>query len=283
MTGNHNDKSSGPSRGSATSLFNEFRFDNLRGDLFGGLTAAIIALPMALAFGVASGAGPVAGLYGAVLVGLFASLFGSTPTLISEPTGPMTVIMTAVIANLIASNPEQGMTMAFTVVMLAGVFQILFGFMKLGNYVTMMPYTVVSGFMTGIGIILIVLQLGPILGHATPPGGVLGTLSALPGFIGDIQREELILAALTFFIILLYPAPLKRFLPPQLIALIAATLTSVLLFSEVEIREIGEIPKGLPDLHLPLFTVAQWELMVVDALVLAVLGSIDALLTAVIA
>jgi MFS superfamily sulfate permease-like transporter len=77
---------------------NEFRLDNLRGDLFGGVTAAIIALPMALAFGVASGAGPAAGLYGAVLVGLFAALFGATPTLISEPTGPMTVVMTAVIA-----------------------------------------------------------------------------------------------------------------------------------------------------------------------------------------
>ena len=283
MTDNDNNGPSSASRRSAASLFNEFRFDHLRGDLFGGLTAAIIALPMALAFGVASGAGPVAGLYGAVLVGLFASLFGSTPTLISEPTGPMTVIMTAVIANLIASNPEQGMSMAFTVVMLAGVFQILFGVMKLGNYVTMMPYTVVSGFMTGIGFILIVLQLGPILGHATPPGGVMGTLSALPGFIQDIRTEELLLAALTFVIILLYPTRLKNFLPPQLIALIVGTLASVLLFSETGIREIGEIPKGLPDLHLPVFTVAQWELMVIDAMVLAVLGSIDALLTAVIA
>jgi len=103
-------------------VFNEIRFNNLRGDLFGGVTAAIIALPMALAFGVASGAGPTAGLYGAVLVGLFAALFGSTPTLISEPTGPMTVVMTAVIAHLIAANPEQGMAMAFTVVMLAGLF-----------------------------------------------------------------------------------------------------------------------------------------------------------------
>ena len=101
-------------------LLNEIHFNNIRGDIFGGVTAAIIALPMALAFGVASGAGPAAGLYGAILVGLFASLFGSTPTLISEPTGPMTVVMTAVIANLIATNPEQGMAMAFTVVIMAG-------------------------------------------------------------------------------------------------------------------------------------------------------------------
>ena len=112
-------------------LLNDINFKNVKGDLFGGVTAAVIALPMALAFGVASGAGAEAGLYGAVLIGLFAALFGSTPTLISEPTGPMTVVMTAVIANLIASNPENGMAMAFTVVVLAGVFQILFGWQRL--------------------------------------------------------------------------------------------------------------------------------------------------------
>ncbi|MEM9156170.1 MAG: SulP family inorganic anion transporter, partial [Cyanobacteria bacterium P01_F01_bin.33] len=97
-------------------LTNTIHFRNIRGDVFGGLTAAVIALPMALTFGVASGAGAAAGLRGAVLVGLFAALFGGTPTLISEPTGPMTVVMTAVIANLTAANPENGMAMAFTVV-----------------------------------------------------------------------------------------------------------------------------------------------------------------------
>lgn len=117
-------------------VLNEIRFDNLRGDLFGGVTAAVVALPMALAFGVASGAGAEAGLYGAVLVGLFAALFGGTPTLISEPTGPMTVVFTAVIASLIAADPEHGLAMAFTVVMLAGLFQMAFGAMKLGRYVT---------------------------------------------------------------------------------------------------------------------------------------------------
>ena len=95
------------------------------------------------------------------------ALFGGTPTLISEPTGPMTVVMTAVIANLIAANPEDGMAMAFTVVMMAGVLQMVLGALKLGDYVTLMPYTVISGFMTGIGIILILLQIGPFLGHAT--------------------------------------------------------------------------------------------------------------------
>jgi SulP family sulfate permease len=264
-------------------IFNEIRFDNLRGDLFGGVTAAIIALPMALAFGVASGAGPAAGLYGAVLVGLFAALFGGTPTLISEPTGPMTVIMTAVIANLVAANPENGMAMAFTVVMMAGLFQILFGILKLGHYVTMMPYTVISGFMTGIGIILIILQLGPFLGHPTPPGGVLGTLRQLDELIASIQPAETALALLTFGLILFFPSRLRRFIPPQLLALLVGTLVSVWLLSDSDVRRIGEIPTGLPDLQLPVFSTTEWTLMVVDALVLAVLGSIDALLTSVIA
>jgi SulP family sulfate permease len=109
------------------SLTNTIHFRNLRGDLFGGLTAAIVSLPLALAFGVASGAGPVAGLYGAVCVGFFAALFGGTPTLISEPTGPITVVMTAIVGSMKAANPENGLAMAFTVVMLAGIFQIFFG------------------------------------------------------------------------------------------------------------------------------------------------------------
>ncbi|MCP5142948.1 MAG: SulP family inorganic anion transporter [Chromatiales bacterium] len=264
-------------------VFNEIRFDNLRGDIFGGVTAAIIALPMALAFGVASGAGPAAGLYGAVLVGLFAALFGSTPTLISEPTGPMTVVMTAVIAQLIAANPENGMAMAFTVVMMAGLFQMLFGALKLGRYVTMMPYTVVSGFMTGIGIILIVLQLGPFLGHATPPGGVVGTLEQLPALLGNIAPAETALAALTFGLILFFPSRLRRVVPPQLVALVIGSLLSVWLLSESDIRRIGEIPTGLPEIQLPTFSAAQWQIMVIDAAVLAALGSIDALLTSVIA
>ena len=152
------------------SITNKIHFRNLRGDIFGGLTAAVIALPMALTFGVASGAGATAGLWGAILIGFFAALFGGTPTLISEPTAPMTVAMTAVIASLTTTNPENGMAMAFTVVMLAGVFQIIFGFLKLGRYFTLMPYTVVSGFMSGIGILLMILEIGPILGQASPQG-----------------------------------------------------------------------------------------------------------------
>ena len=270
----------------ATQVFNKINSRNLKGDIFGGLTAAVIALPMALAFGVASGAGPAAGLYGAVLVGLFAALFGGTPTLISEPTGPMTVVMTAVIAHLTAAtpdNPEQGMAMAFTVVMMAGLLQIGFGLLRFGKYITMMPYTVVSGFMSGIGLILIILQIGPFLGQASPKGGVVGTLQNIPNLLTNINPIETGLAVLTVAILFLVPGKVKKFVPPPLLALVAGTIVSVLFFSDAGIRRIGEIPSGLPSLHLPFFTPDQLQLMVVDAVVLAMLGCIDALLTSVVA
>jgi len=264
-------------------LTNRINFRNLRGDVFGGVTAAVIALPMALAFGVASGAGPEAGLYGAVLVGFFAALFGGTPTLISEPTGPMTVVMTAVIAKLTAADPENGMAMAFTVVMMAGVFQIIFGALRLGRYVTLMPYTVISGFMSGIGVILIILQIGPFLGQASPGGGVIGTLRNLPVLLSNVAAPEVILSVFTLAVLFLMPGRLKRLLPPQLVVLIAGTVLSLLVFSNADIRRIGEIPTGLPAIQIPTFSAAQMQVMVVNALVLGALGCIDALLTSMVA
>ena len=264
-------------------VFNEINLRHKSGDVFGGVTAAVIALPMALAFGAASGAGAEAGLYGAILVGLFAALFGGSPTLISEPTGPMTVVFTAVIAKLIASDPVNGMTMAFTVVIMAGMFQILFGVMKLGKYVTLMPYTVVSGFMSGIGIILIILQIGPLLGQPAPSGGVIAVIENLPALISGIQTNETILAILTLSILFLIPKRLKQYLPPPLAALIIGTLISVIFLGAVDIRRIGEIPTGLPDLQLPVFSADQWQIMLIDAIVLGMLGCIDALLTSVVA
>ena len=266
----------------ATQVFNKIHFRNIKGDIFGGLTAAVIALPMALAFGVASGAGPAAGLYGSVLVGLFAALFGGTPTLISEPTGPMTVVMTAVIANLTATDPDNGIVMAFTVVMLAGLFQISFGLLKLGKYITMMPYNVVSGFMSGIGLILIILQIGPFLGQASPKGGVIGTIENIPELLSNINPIETSLAVLTVVILFYMPTKLKKIVPAPLVALVVGTIISIVFFSD-NIRRIGEIPSGLPSLQLPYLTADQLQLMLVDAIVLAMLGCIDALLTSVVA
>ena len=257
-------------------ITNKIHFRNIKGDIFGGLTAAVIALPMALTFGITAfgdiPGGASAGLWSAILIGFFAALFGGTPTLISEPTGPMTVVMTSVIASLTAANPENGLAMAFTVVMLAGVFQILFGYFKLGKYVTLMPYTVISGFMSGIGVILIVLQIAPFLGQKSPKGGVLGTLGNIPELLGGIQPVETFLAVITVAILLFYPSKLKKFFPPQLLALVVGTLIAVFFLGGSEIRTIGTIQVELPTLQLPYFAPAQIREMIVDGLVLGMLG-----------
>lgn len=264
-------------------ITNKIHFRNVQGDIFGGVTAAVIALPMALTFGVASGAGASAGLWGAILIGFFAALFGGTPTLISEPTGPMTVVMTAVIASLTAADPENGLAMAFTVVMLAGIFQIIFGFFKLGRYITLMPYTVISGFMSGIGLILVILQIAPFLGQDSPKGGALGMVQNLPNLLANINPLETILAGLTLAILFFYPSKLKKFMPPQLLALIVGSLIAIFFFGNAEIRTIGEIPVGLPKLQVPTFTSSQLQVIIVNGLVLGMLGCIDALLTALVA
>ncbi|MFW6358973.1 MAG: SulP family inorganic anion transporter [Chroococcales cyanobacterium] len=263
-------------------ITNTIHFRNLQGDILGGLTAAVVALPMALAFGIASGAGASAGLWGAILVGFLAALFGGTPSLISEPTGPMTVIVTAVIAELTANDPQNGLAMAFTVVIMAGIFQIIFGVLRLGRYITMLPYNVISGFMTGIGVILIFLQIAPFLGQATPKGGVIGVIQNFPTLITNINPWEALLGVITLAILFLYPTQLKKVCPPQLVALIIGTAISLTVFSGVEIRTIatiGEITPGLPQLQIPTFSPENLRLMFVNAMILAMVGSIDCLLT----
>ena len=147
-----------------------FRFDfrHFRGDLFGGLTAGIVALPLALAFGVSSGLGPSAGLYGAIFVSFFAALFGGTPTQISGPTAPMTAVSMVFIAEMLANfdgDVSKALPTILAVFLLAGLIQIILGFIGLGKYIRYIPYPVVSGFMTAIGVIILVTQIAPSVGY----------------------------------------------------------------------------------------------------------------------
>ena len=145
-----------------------FDFSHLKGDLFGGITAGIVALPLALAFGLQSGMGAAAGLYGAIFISFFAALFGGTNTQISGPTAPMTAVSMVIIAGIVAANDgdlSKALPSILIVFLLAGLFQIIMGFMKIGEYIRYIPYPVVSGFMTGIGVIILVTQLLPMLGY----------------------------------------------------------------------------------------------------------------------
>ena len=145
-----------------------FDFKHLKGDLFGGITAGIVALPLALAFGLGSGLGAAAGLYGAIFISFFAALFGGTNTQISGPTAPMTAVSVAVIANIVAANDgdvNKALPIVLVIFLLAGLIQIGLGVLKLGQYIRFIPYPVVSGFMTGIGVIIIATQLLPLMGY----------------------------------------------------------------------------------------------------------------------
>ncbi|WP_371195887.1 SulP family inorganic anion transporter [Glaciecola sp. SC05] len=263
-------------------ILNIINMSNLKGDILGGVTAAIVSLPLALAFGVASGAGAEAGLYGAIIIGFFAAMFGGTPTLISEPTGPMTVIMAAVVTTMVAKYPENGLAMAFTVVMIAGVTQIIFGLLRLGKYITLMPYSVISGFMSGIGCILIIMQIAPALGSSAPAGGVTGALMAFPEVFANISWLEAGMAIATLGLIFFTPRKIKHWVPPQLIALLLISLISVWVFGQSDISRIGEINISLPSMVMPTFTADQLQTMVLDGIVLGVLGCIDSMLTSVI-
>ncbi|MFQ5562743.1 MAG: SulP family inorganic anion transporter [Parvularculaceae bacterium] len=251
--------------------------EQFRNDIFGGLTAAVVALPLALAFGVASGAGPIAGLYGAIAVGFFATIFGGTPAQVSGPTGPMTVVMGAVVASHASTMPE-----AFTIVMLGGLIQMGFGLLGIGKYIVYTPYSVVSGFMTGIGVIIMIIQTLPFLGLPASTGGVPGTLEALASLdIATLDLRALLFASATLALIVFWPKRLQRLFPAPLAALVLGTAVAAFVFRGLP--EIGEVPAGLPSVIAPSLPLSALAPMLQAGFVLALLGSIDSLLTSLVA
>ena len=257
---------------------------NIRGDFFGGMTAAIVALPLALAFGVSSGMGAIAGLYGAIALGIFAAIFGGTKTQISGPTGPMAVVSATVISAQIAyfGTLEAALPSILATFVLAGLLQIVMGVIRIGTYIKYMPYPVISGFMSGIGFIIIILQIFPFFGLESPKT-IVDTLASLGSIFGQINYASLGLALGTIVTIYLFPKVTKA-VPSTLVALVVFTLVSVVF--ELNVPVIGEIPTGLPSLHLDSLVPTNWHdpmLIFVSAITLSALGAIDSLLTSVVA
>ena len=245
----------------------------LKGDVLGGVTAAVVGLPVALAFGLAAGLGPAAGIYGAISVGFFAAVFGGTRSLISGPTGSMTVAM-AVIVAAHADNIAE----AFTIVIMAGLIQIMFGLLRIGRYVTYTPYSVISGFMTGVGVIIILVQILPFLGAPAAMGGPIGTLQNLPDVVEHFDGGALIIAAVTLGVALFWPNRFDRFFPSTLAALLVGSLLGVAWLTDAP--TIGAVPTALPSFQLPDFSPGVLASSIEPALVIALVGSVDTLLTA---
>ena len=275
--------------------------DNLKGDLFGGITAGIVALPLALAFGIqafggiddssASSMGALAGLIGATFLGFFASLFGGTHSQISGPTGPMTVITASLLSGVWAA--QHSMSAVLISMSLAGLFcglfQILFGILKIGKYVRYIPYPVLSGFMSGIGVIIIIQQLYPLIGCKSPVL-VVDMITQFPERVaGGVSFVALLLGLGTIAIIYLFPFITKK-IPSTLVALLVMTIVSLFLNMDEKLL-IGQIPAGFP---MPVFAKeglslagldwgAVLKASIIPGLTLAGLGSIDTLLTSVVA
>ena len=276
--------------------------NNLKGDIFGGITAGIVALPLALAFGIqafggvndpaAASMGALAGIVGATMLGFFASLFGGTHSQISGPTGPMTVVAATMISGIWASSGGNISSVLISMALaglFCGLFQILFGIIKLGKYIRYIPYPVLSGFMSGIGVIIILQQLYPLVG-LKGTGTMIDLVMGIPAAVSDgISVTALLLGLGTILIIELFPLLTKK-VPATLVALIVMTVIS--LFCNLDGKLIiGEIPSGLP---LPFFAKAGIDMASIDwgvvlkaslipGLTLAGLGSIDTLLTSVVA
>ena len=248
----------------------------LRGDFFGGLTSAVVALPVALAFGVASGLGAAAGLYSAIAVGFFAAVCGGTRSQISGPTAPMTVAMAAILATHSSTLAE-----AMIVVIMGGLLQIAMGVLRIGRFVAYTPAVVVSGFMSGIGIIIMLIQSLPFLGLPPAAGGAMGAIRALPDALATASPAAVAVGVLTLTASLVWPKRLARLIPPALVALVVGTAASILWLRGIPI--IGEIPRGLPALQFAMPSVGFLVSAIQPALILALLGSVDSLLTSLVA
>ena len=254
-------------------LRHHYNFQTMFGDVLGGITAAVVGLPVALAFGVSSGLGAAAGIYGAVAVGFFAAVFGGTRSLISGPTGSMTVAMAVIVTTY-----AQDMAQAFTIVIMAGLIQMLFGFLRIGRFVSYTPYSVIAGFMTGVGIIILSVQILPFMGADPVTGGPVEALRNLPGIIEGFDLSAVGIAGVTLGVAIIWPSRLDKYLPSTLVALFAGIIVTILWFSNAP--TIGTVPTDLPVFKMPALSFDALVRAIEPAMVLALVGSADTLLTA---
>lgn len=222
-----------------------FSYDikNLKGDIIGGFTTAIVALPLALALGVASGAGAKAGLYSAIITGILSTLFGGTPAQVNGPTGAMTVV-------LIELYDKYGPEALVAAMLVAGIIQIIIGLLRLGKYIHLIPHPVIIGFTNGIGILIFIKMLPY---YYTSP----------------------LLAIITILVMLAFPFITKK-VPASLVALIAGTIIGTYLLKTNAL--VGAIPSGLPEFAFPIFKADQLVDILKSGFILALLGCIESLL-----
>ncbi len=248
---------------------------HMRGDVLAGVTVAMVVLPMALAFGVASGLGAIAGMWSAVAAGLIAGPLSGSAWSVGGPTGPMTIQILSIAQTHQLADGSPDLVFIFTTIALAGVILIALGVFKLGQFIKFTPYSVISGFMTGLGFLYMLLQLNPFLGL---PGAksITAAITELPSTFMHASPPAVGIGLMTLVIVMIWPriSPVP-WLPGPLIGLVVGTVVTVML--GLNIPTIGDIPTGLPDLYLPNLTLI--EAAFVPAAALAGLCIFDSLLT----
>lgn len=249
--------------------------NTLKGDTAGGIIAAIVALPQALAFGVATGFGAIAGVWGAIILCFVAGIFGANTPLISGPTGPCTIALTSILA-----HNSFDIDAILAILMMAAIIQLLISLTKCSEIVKYVPYPVISGFMNGVGFILIIMQINPLLGNDVLPS-VTATVAGLGQTLQHINLHALLLGSITLCICFLIPKRFNRFVPAQLAALITGTIISIYFGFNVE--TISKISVDLPTIHIPLVTIRQIMEFFPYALILAIVCSSETLLTSLVA
>ena len=245
----------------------------LRGDVVGGITAGIMALPVSLSYGVLSGLGPAAGVYGAITVGLFGAVFGGTRGMISGVNSLVAITMAVVVTEYTTTLAE-----AFTVAMLAGLIQILFGVLRLGRYIAYIPSSLTTGFFSGIGVVIVVTQCLPALGLPRAKGGLIGAVKTLPDAVTNVNVDALAITALCFAIAALWRGPLQRVVPAHLIMVVAGTLVGALWFRDAPVVGDLSLDIGLSSLNLPIISAGFLLQALQPAFILALLSCLTSMM-----
>lgn len=241
------------------------------GDILGGLNAAIITLPQALAFGVATGFGASAGIWGAIILSFTAGILGTKIPMISGVTGPVAIVVASIMHAL---NKDLGAVVF--IVFLAGVIQILLSLTKLPEVVKYVPYPVISGFMNGVGVIIIIMQLNPLLGIA-PCSNTIESIETVCKSVSSLNIEAFAIGALTLLIVFLFPKKWNKYVPSQILALIICTFVSIK--TGLHVSKISEISVSMPAITMPQTNLHDLITYFHYAITLAVILSSESLLT----
>lgn len=249
-------------------------FSSLKGDIFGAIIASIIAFPQALAFGVASGMGASAGIWGAIILSLFAGVLGCNLPFVSGPTGPVAIITATVVA-LCGGN----ITSIVSVLLLASVFQMIISVTPVPRMIKYVPYPVISGFLTGIGLIIILLQIAPLVGGVAQ-SSTIKALMSYPSVFAHVNLHALVLGLGTLVILFFTPKVITKFVPAQLLALIV--MTGVAYYFGFNVEKISVLSFSLPHLYMPDFSLEMLTKNIPIALTLAFIATSESLLTGII-